>query len=46
MLKPKKSQIRNARDVNVPIMAPFALENGTKRARKKRPSIGPPITLF
>ena len=46
MLKPRKSQMRKQRLVTVPINAPFEFENGTNRARKNRPKIGPPITLF
>ena len=46
MLKPRKSHTRKQRLVNVPTKAPFAFEKGTNKAKKNRPRIGPPMTLF
>ena len=45
MLKPRNSHMRKQRLVMVPTKAPLEFENGTNRARKNRPKIGPPITL-
>jgi hypothetical protein len=39
-----KIQIVNARPVKVPIIAPFAFENGIKIPRQNSPKRGPPST--
>jgi hypothetical protein len=46
MLNPRKSHMVNARPSAVPRKAPFELQKGTNKPKKKSPNMGPPMILY